>query len=187
MQGHDEWLRELLRKREHVLAVEAAEDPVLVLQENDVDVESAEHPSRAHVVASHGLPDRREEPASLRTRRLVHDRNEVDALDAVDAEQCRAHVGGKRADAARARRVRGNDSRAHAGYLLRTGTGSIRCGSLSPRSCIRFPNVPFVAARSRSRTRLRLFLMMSLPVRDSPKQQAAGSCGSRNTWTLPTP
>ncbi len=51
MQRHDERLRELRDEREHVLAVAAAEDPVLVLEQDDVDVEPAEDPRGAHVVA----------------------------------------------------------------------------------------------------------------------------------------
>ncbi len=42
VQRHDERLRELARERKDVLAVAAAEDAVLVLQQDDVDVESRE-------------------------------------------------------------------------------------------------------------------------------------------------
>ncbi len=82
VQRHDERLGELAGEREHVLAVGAAEDPVLVLEQHDVDVHPAEHPRGAHVVAANGLRDRREQSAPLRARRLVHDRDELDALDA---------------------------------------------------------------------------------------------------------
>ena len=44
VQGHDERLRQLLRERQHVLAVHAAEDPELVLEQNNVDVQPAEQP-----------------------------------------------------------------------------------------------------------------------------------------------
>ena len=114
MQGHDERLRQLLRERQHILAVGPAEDAVLVLQEHYVDVEPAEHPGGAHVVAADALFDRRQQPASLRTRSLVDDRDEVRAVNAVDADQGRTKVGGERADPARTRRIRGNNCRAHA-------------------------------------------------------------------------
>ena len=52
VQRDDERLRQLLGEREHVLAVAAAEDAVLVLEQDDVDVEPAEDPRRAHVVAA---------------------------------------------------------------------------------------------------------------------------------------
>ena len=61
VQGHDERLGEAAGEREHVLAVGAAEDPVLVLEQDDVDVEPPEHPRGAHVVAADGLRDRREQ------------------------------------------------------------------------------------------------------------------------------
>jgi hypothetical protein len=65
VQRHDERLGQLLRERQHVLAVGSAEDAVLVLQQHDVDVEAAERPGRADVVAANRLPDRREQPAPL--------------------------------------------------------------------------------------------------------------------------
>ena len=113
MQRDDERLRELLREREHVLAVGAAEDPVFVLEQDDVDVEPAEDPRRADVVASDRLGDRRENAAPLRARRLVDDRDEIDALDAFDVVERAAQVGRERADAADPRRVRGDDRGTH--------------------------------------------------------------------------
>ena len=59
VQRHDERLRELAREREDVLAVPAAEDPVLVLEQHDVDVEPPQHPGRSDVVAANRLRDRR--------------------------------------------------------------------------------------------------------------------------------
>ena len=58
MQRHDQRLRELAGERQHVFAVSATEDAVLVLQENDVDVSAAERPRRADVVAARALRDR---------------------------------------------------------------------------------------------------------------------------------
>ena len=55
VQRHDERLRELLRKREDVLAVLAAEDAVLVFEEHDVDVASSENTRSAHVVTARCL------------------------------------------------------------------------------------------------------------------------------------
>ena len=82
MQGDDERLGQVCGEGEHVLAVGAAEDPVLVLEQDDVDVEPPEHPRGAHVVAANGLRDRREQTAPLRARRLVDDRDEIGTLDA---------------------------------------------------------------------------------------------------------
>jgi hypothetical protein len=41
VQGHDERLRELSRERQDVLPFRATVDPVLVLEQDDVDVEAA--------------------------------------------------------------------------------------------------------------------------------------------------
>ena len=90
VQRHDERLRQLLDEREDVLAVGAAEDPVLVLEQDDVDIEPAEDPRGADVVAANRLRDRRHEPRPLRAGRLVDDHDLLDAVDPVDAEQrCR--------------------------------------------------------------------------------------------------
>ena len=66
MQGHHERLRQFARKREHVLAVQAAEDSVLVLEQHHVDIEPPQHAGGSDVVAAHGLRDRREHAAALR-------------------------------------------------------------------------------------------------------------------------
>ncbi len=87
MQGHDERLRQLLCEREHVLPVAAAEDPVLVLEQHDVDVEPPEHPGGAYVVAADRLGDRPEQTSPLRAGRLVENGDELGAVDAVDTRQ----------------------------------------------------------------------------------------------------
>ena len=109
----DERLCQRLRERQHVLAVEAAEDAVLVLEEHDVDIEPAEHARGADVVAADRLPDRREERAPLWAGRLVQDRDDVDALDVVDAEERPSQVSREGADAAGARRKCGDDRCPH--------------------------------------------------------------------------
>ena len=114
VQGHDERLRELAGEREDVFPVPAAEDPVLVLKQHDVDVEPSQHPGRSHVVAANGLRDRCEQAAPLRARRLVYDRDEIRRLECVRAEESAPEVGGKRADPAGARRERGDDRGPHA-------------------------------------------------------------------------
>ena len=61
VQRHDERLRQLLaRTRATYSPSRAAEDPVLVLEQDDVDVEPAEHPRGADVVAANRLRDRRD-------------------------------------------------------------------------------------------------------------------------------
>ena len=113
VERHDERLRELLDQREHVRAVGAAEDPVLVLEQDDVDVQPAENPRRADVVAASRLRDRRHEPGPLRTGRLVDDHDLLDAVDPVYAEERAADVGREGADAAGARWVGRDDRGAH--------------------------------------------------------------------------
>ena len=167
MQRHDERLRELLRERQHVLAVGAAEDPVLVLEQHDVDVEPAEDPRRADVVATDRLRDRREHAAPLRARRLVDDRDEIDALDAFDVVERAAQVGGERADAAGARRIRGDDRGTHSAPALdETRTG-------------RRPD-QHADSRAEAGTGVGPCSIGALRG-DSPEQQAAGSCGSQDT------
>ena len=190
VQRHDERLRQFLRERQHVLAVAAAEDPVLVLEQHDVDIEPPEHPGRPDVVAAHRLRDRREHAPPLRARRLVHDRDEIGDRHRAPAGQRRAQVGCEGADPAGPRRVRGDDRRPHA--LTRRPCSRRGAERLHPLRLLqtaahrrRFAeSVPPAAERSRSSTRFRRFLMMSLPLVTPPKQQAAGSCGSQNTGTL---
>ena len=114
MQGYDERLRELPREGEHVLAVAAAEDPVLVLEQHDVDVEPPQHPCRSDVVATDRLCDRREQAAPLRARRFVHDRDEIRDLDRLRREERASQVGSERTDPAGTRRERGDDRGPHA-------------------------------------------------------------------------
>ena len=78
---------ELLCEREDVLAVGAAEDPVFVLQEDDVDVESAKEPCRSDVVAPYRLRDGRDDLGALWAGSLVHDRDRADASHALDGKQ----------------------------------------------------------------------------------------------------
>src|SRR5581483_11848724 len=176
----DKRLRQLLREREHVLAVPSAEDAVLVLEQHDVDVESSQHPRRPHVIAADGLRDRREQAAPLRTGRPVQDGDELGALDAVDAAQRSSQVRRERADPARPRRIRRDDRRAQMPGRYgrpRSGTGSAWscCGSCRPsRVAVGFRNMPFVASRNWSSTRLRAFLMRSLPSDDSPETASGG-------------
>ena len=66
MQRDDERLSQVLGEGQHVLAVASSEDPILVLQQHDVDVEPSERPRSAHVVATYCLSDRRDHPAPLR-------------------------------------------------------------------------------------------------------------------------
>ena len=109
----DERSRELPRERQHVLAVGAAEDPVLVLQQDDVDVESTQQPCCSDVVAPHCLRHGREDIVALRARRLVDDGDRAHALHARGREQRCADVEGERSDPARARRVRREDRSTH--------------------------------------------------------------------------
>ena len=127
VQGHDEGLRQLSRQRCNVVTVPAAEDPVLVLQEDDVDVEPTQDPGRTNVVAAHTLRNRCDEARPLGSRRLVHDHDLLDPVDVVEAEESAAHVGREGADAAGTRRVGGDDGGAHAGPRpFRRGSGAAR-------------------------------------------------------------
>jgi len=87
VQGQDERLGELFRQREDVLAVATAEDAVLVLEENHVDVAPSEDARRADVVAAGCLGDRRDQTGPLRPRRVVHHDDLRDRCDLVEAVQ----------------------------------------------------------------------------------------------------
>ncbi len=113
MQRHHERLRQLLDERGDVVAVATAEDPVLVLKQDDVDVEPTQNPGSTHVVAPNRLRDRRNEARPLGARRLVHDHDLLDAVDPVHAEKRRADVCREGADPAGARWVGGDDRGAH--------------------------------------------------------------------------
>ena len=93
VQRHDERLRELAREREHVLAVLAAEDAVLVLEQHDVDVGAAERAGGANVVAARPLRDGAQDLRPLRARRLVDD---DELADVVDVRDVRATPSGHR-------------------------------------------------------------------------------------------
>ena len=114
VQGHDERLGQLLGEGQHVLAVGAAEDPVLVLEQDDVDVEPADEPGRAHVVPANRLRDGGQQLGPLRARRLVDDHDRADAIDAREREQRRSHVEREGADATCTRRIRREDRGTHA-------------------------------------------------------------------------
>ena len=109
MERDDERLREPFRERRHVLAVPSPEDPVLMLEQDDIDVQTAQDPGGAHIVAPDRLGDRRHEPRPLRAGRLVHDHDLLDAVDPVHSEERRAQIRRKGADPAGSRWVGGDD------------------------------------------------------------------------------
>ena len=109
VQRHDQRLRELSREGQDVLPVAAAVDPVLVLDQDDVDVEAAEEPRSSSVVAAHRLRDRGKHVCLLRAGRLVDHDEQPDVVDAGRLEQRGAHVGRKDADTAWTRGKRGQD------------------------------------------------------------------------------
>ena len=82
VQGDDERLRELTDERQHVLAVAAAEDAVLVLEQDDVDVGPAERTGCSDVVAAGALRHGLRDLGPLRARRLVDDDERADVVDA---------------------------------------------------------------------------------------------------------
>jgi hypothetical protein len=112
VQGHDERLRQLLRKGKHVLAVAPTEDPVLVLEENDVDVEPTEQPRSTDVVPTNSLGDGGEKLLALGARRLLDDDNGADFLDPAHAEERGPQVE-REGDSADTRRVRREDRGTH--------------------------------------------------------------------------
>ena len=107
MQRHDERLRELAREREHVLAVAAAEDAVLVLEKHDVDVGAAERACGANVVAARPLRDGAQDLGPLRARRLVDDDELTDVV----------HVRGRRAAPGRTSKEKVPIPQARGGYV----------------------------------------------------------------------
>ena len=133
VQRQDERSRELPGERQHVLAVGAAEDPVFVLEQDDVDVEPAQEPRRADVVAAHRLRDGGEDVVPLRARGLVDDRHCAHALDAGNRQQRRPNVEREGSDPARARRVRREDRSTHGGRAP-LSAGVRRAGALPPEA-----------------------------------------------------
>ena len=113
VERHDERLRQLLRERHDVLAIAAAVDPELVLEEDDIDVEAAEYARRPHVVAADRLGDRGDETGALRTRGLVDDDDALDAIDGRKTEESSTDICGKGADSAGSRRIGRNDRGTH--------------------------------------------------------------------------
>jgi len=113
VQRHDERLCELPREGEGVRPVLAAEDAVLVLEQNDVDIEPPECSRRADIVSASALGDGLKDLRALRTRGIVDDDKRAAILDLRDAEQRRSHVECKGSDPARARRVRREDRGTH--------------------------------------------------------------------------
>ena len=190
VQRDDERLRQLLREREHVLAVAAAEDAVLVLEQHDVDVEPPEHPRGADVVAADGLRDRREQrraaagaTARSRPRRCrrarCRRRRAASRADRPRRCRCRRRAAGmwRRSLCARSasarRAVRARAPVACAGALA--GRRGPRSASGTCRSW---------RSRSRSRTRLRVFFMMSL-LAVTPrkrKRRARAGVGTRGRY-----
>ena len=120
VQGDDERLRELAGERQHVLAVAPAEDAVLVLEQDDVDIRAAERAGGADVVAARSLRDGLRDLGPLRARRLVDDHERADVIDAVDAEQCEPNVERERTNPA------------GTGWKRRKDRGTHECAPLSP-------------------------------------------------------
>ena len=122
VQRHDERLRELAHEREHVLPVATAVDPVLVLQQHDIDVRARERPRSADVVSARALRDGAQDLGPLRARRLVDHDELADVVDAGDVEQSSPDVEGESADPARA------------GWERRKDRGTHGCAPLSPEA-----------------------------------------------------
>ena len=154
MQRHDKRLGELLREREHVLAVRPAEDPVLVLENDDIDVEPAEQPRRPYVVTPNSLGHRRQDLRVLRARRLVDDDHAADVLDALDPEQRSSHVGREGSDSASTRRIRREDRGTHdARAPLSVGVRCRRRRTLTRSGQTTVPAIPVRPGRGYLHTR----------------------------------
>ena len=161
VQGHDERLGQLLDERRDVAPVAPPEDAVLVLQEDDVDIEPAEDPCGADIVATNTLRDRGHEPRALRPRRLVDDHELLDAVDPIEAEQGAADVRCEGADAASPRRVGGDDRGAHG-----------RPASLPSEVPARAPRAPSVSR-------------FSLTLADAGRRRPCGSLNAIRSATVP--
>ena len=122
VQRHDERLRELAGEREHVLPVATAVDPVLVLQQHDVDIRARERPRSADVVAARALGRGAQDLGPLRARGLVDHDELDDVVDAGDVEQSSPDIEGESADPARA------------GWERREDRGTHVCAPLSPEA-----------------------------------------------------
>ena len=86
VQRHDERLRQFSCERQHVLAVASAEDSVLMLQQNHVDVQATEQSRGPQIVAPDGLRDRRHHIWLLRARWIVDDHDRTGLVDIGDVE-----------------------------------------------------------------------------------------------------
>ena len=178
VQRQDERSRELPRERQHVLAVRTAEDPVLVLQQDDVDVESTQEPCRADVIAADPLRHGGKDIVSLRARRLVHDRDGTHALHAGNRQQRRPHVERECSDPARARRVRREDRSTH-GARAPLSAGVRRAGAQPPKPGRVGPIVPdpIAALRSSSPTRPRVHAAPAIPSHGQRLNRTSASGG----------
>src|SRR5581483_2361352 len=125
VESHDQRLRELVHERQHVFAVAATEDAVLVLQQHDVDVGASEPARGAHVVAAGALRDRLEDLGSLRRGRLVDDHEGRHVVDPVRGEERLTYVVRERADTAGPWWIRREDGDTHVGLQPPTGPAEI--------------------------------------------------------------
>ena len=136
VQRHDERLPELTCERQDVLAVAAAEDAVLVLEQHDVNVRAPQCPRRANVVAARSLGDGLEDLRPLRVRRLVDHDHRPDTVDIGQLQQLVSDVVGECADPASAGRVRREDRGTHGvrpfRLMFRSSHGRCKLDRLSP-------------------------------------------------------
>ncbi len=113
VQRHDERLGQLLDQREHEGAGDAAEDAVLVLDQDDVGAPGRQRPRDRRVVAADVLPDAGDDLGGVLAVLLPGQRDHVDLGRGVGLQQRRTQVRCEGPDAARARRVGGHDRDAH--------------------------------------------------------------------------
>ena len=106
------WLQ-FLDQRQHVGAGLAAEDAVLVLDQHDVGAAAVQQRRHRDVVGADVLPDHRQHLGFRVGVVVADDRHDIDLQRRIDLQQRRAQVAGEGADAARPRRIGGNDCHSH--------------------------------------------------------------------------
>ena len=113
VQRHDEGLAQFLDQRQHVGAGLAAEDSVFVLDQHHIGAAAVQQCRHRDVVGADVLPDDRQHLRFRSGMVIADDRDDIDVQRRVHLEQCRAKIAGKGADAARPRRIRGNNGHSH--------------------------------------------------------------------------
>jgi hypothetical protein len=153
VQRQDHGLLELTGQGQDVRAVRTPEDPVFVLDHDDVVIAPVEHPGGRGVVAPLILQDLRHHLVRLLGTLLADDRRDVHRGNAVGGQQRVTEVAREGPDPAGSRRVGGDDGNPHGPASLGPdqhagGSPDLATGLLAPRRW-RAPHQAGSAGRAR--------------------------------------